>query len=197
MENSTFDLMYKVCNCGVHMYRHSGRVAQPHHIAVDEIDLSLPATLEVLEHRGFDIPVEGNYCFNPRLIAFLYRDIARPARRNWVHSQALRPSAGCKCHRQRLLVRPSEDFLSCRCFHVLAHGLRTNRAKGCNGAVDQQLRPDGTGDVRRCLDLNRSTQRARNPIDALTDTTGKFAYHQMPGILLFVDTGYNHRGAKI
>src|SRR5215831_10883870 len=79
MENSTFDLMYKVCNCGVHMYRHSGRVAQPHHIAVDEIDLSLPATLEVLEHRGFDISVEGNYFFNPRLIELLDRDIARPA----------------------------------------------------------------------------------------------------------------------
>src|SRR5215467_2752550 len=166
-------------------------------MAVDEIDLSLPATLEVLEHRRFDISVEGNYFFNPRFIALLYCDIARPAGRNWVHGQALRPSAGCKCHRQRLLVRPSENLLSCLCFHVLAHGLRTKRTKGCNGAVDQQLRPDGTGDVRRCLDLNRLTQRARNPIDALTDATGKFAYHQVSGILLLVDAGFYHRGAKI
>src|SRR5215469_5370828 len=147
MENSTFDLMYKVCNCGVHMYRHSGRVAQPHNIAVDEIDLSLPATLEVLEHRGLDISVEGNDFFNPRLIALLYRDIAPPVGRDWVHGQAFRPSAGCECDRQRLLVRPSEDLLPFLCFHVLAHGLRTKRAKGCDGAVDQQLRPDGTGDV--------------------------------------------------
>src|SRR6185437_5352174 len=58
-ENSTFDLVPQVRNRGVQMYRHSGRVAQRRHIAVDEIDLSLPATLEVLEHRGFDIPVEG------------------------------------------------------------------------------------------------------------------------------------------
>jgi len=27
LENSTFDLVYKACNCGVHMYRHSGCVA--------------------------------------------------------------------------------------------------------------------------------------------------------------------------
>src|ERR1700736_3252973 len=116
-------------------------------MAVDEIDLSLPVTLEVLEHRGFDIPIEGNYCFDPRLIAFLYCDIARPSGRNWVHGQPLQPSANGKCHGQRFLVRPSEDLLSCLRFHVLAHGLRTKRAKGCNGAVDQKLRPDGTGDV--------------------------------------------------
>src|SRR5204862_2314546 len=113
---------------------------------VDEVDLSLPATLEVLEHRGFDIPIEGNYCLDPRLMS-LCGKIARPSGRNRVHGQTLQPSANRKCHRQRFLVRPSEDLLSCLCFHVLAHGLRTERAKSCNGAVDQQLRLDGTGDV--------------------------------------------------
>src|ERR1700681_4052216 len=118
------------------MYRHSGRVAERHHIAVDEIDLSLPATLEVLEHRRFDISVEGNYFFNPRLIALLYRDIARPAGRNWVHGHTFQPSADCKCHGQRFLVCPSEDLLACLRFHVLTHGLRTERAEGCNRAID-------------------------------------------------------------
>src|ERR1700758_4168942 len=129
------------------MYRHSGREASRHYIAVDEIDLSLPATLEVLEHRGFDISVEGNYFFNPRLVALLYRDIARPAGRNWVHGQALRTSAGCKCHRQRLLVRPSEYLLACLRFHVLTHSLRTKRAESCNRTINQELRPDGTDHV--------------------------------------------------
>src|SRR5580765_2080469 len=85
LENSTFDLVYKVCNCDVHMYRHSGRVAQRHHIAVDEIDLSLPATLEVLEHGGFDVSVESNHSVGPRLVVFLCGEIARPSWRNRVH----------------------------------------------------------------------------------------------------------------
>ena len=64
-------------------------------------------------------------------------------------------------------------------------------------AVDQQLRPHGPSHVGRHLDLNGSTQGARNPLDALTDTTAKFAYHEMPGVPLPVDAGFHHRGAKI
>src|SRR6267154_2826241 len=116
-------------------------------MTVDEIDLSLPATLEVLEHRGFDIPIEGNYCFDPRLIAFLYRDIARPSGRNRVHRQTLQSRAHRKCHGQRFLVRPSEDLLACLRFHVLTHSLRTERTEGCNRAIDQEFRPDGTSQV--------------------------------------------------
>src|SRR6516225_2423877 len=129
------------------MYRHSGCVAQPRHIAVDEIDLSLPATLEVLEHRRFDISVEGNYFFNPRLIALLYRDIARPAGRNRVHGETFQPSAYGKCHGQRLLVGPPEDLFACLRFHVLTHSLRTKCAESCNRTINQELRPDGTDHV--------------------------------------------------
>src|SRR5207248_650774 len=118
-------------------------------------------------------------------------------RKEIVKPRRIGPRPARERDREGFILDFPEDFPAGGRRHVLTHRSSGDRADRRHRAVEQQLRPDGSAQVRRHAGFDRSAERLGDPGRTLAEAACDLTDQEMTGVPLFVDARLDHCRAQV